>query len=77
MSGNVWEWVQDHWHDTYRGAPGDNRAWIDKGVAKDENRVLRGGAWLYHQDQASATNRWSDVPDDRHAYKGFRCVCQE
>ncbi len=23
MHGNVWEWVEDHWHDTYEGAPED------------------------------------------------------
>ncbi len=77
LSGNLWEWVQDHWHDTYDGAPTDGRAWIDPDARKDHNRVLRGGAWLYHEDQARAANRWSDVPDDRHAYKGFRCACAE
>jgi formylglycine-generating enzyme required for sulfatase activity len=77
LSGNLWEWVQDHWHDNYDGAPTDGRAWIDPDARKDNNRVLRGGAWLYHEDQARAANRWSDVPDDRHAYKGFRCACPE
>ena len=75
MSGNLWEWVQDHWHENYEGAPANGRAWIDKRAKKDQNRVLRGGAWLYHGSRASTTHRWSDVPDDRHAYKGFRCVC--
>ena len=23
MHGNVWEWVQDCWHDSYQGAPSD------------------------------------------------------
>ena len=23
---NVWEWVEDCWHDSYRGAPSDGRA---------------------------------------------------
>jgi uncharacterized caspase-like protein len=27
MHGNVWEWVADHWHDTYTGAPTDGAAW--------------------------------------------------
>ncbi len=77
LSGNLWEWVQDHWHENYDGAPTDGRAWIDRNARKDDNRVMRGGAWLYHEDQARAANRWSDVPDDRHAYKGFRCACPE
>ena len=28
MHGNVWEWVQDCWHDSYSGAPADGRAWV-------------------------------------------------
>lgn len=27
MHGNVWEWVQDTWHDTYEGAPVNGNAW--------------------------------------------------
>src|SRR5262249_20320982 len=26
-AGNVWEWVQDCWHDNYNGAPTDGSAW--------------------------------------------------
>ncbi len=42
MHGNVFEWVQDCWNDSYRGAPGDGSAWEsgDCGL-----RVGRGGAW--------------------------------
>lgn len=75
LSGNLWEWVADHWHDSYENAPDDGTAWISPGLKKDYNRVLRGGAWLYSIGEATTTNRWSDVPDDRHDYKGFRCVC--
>jgi formylglycine-generating enzyme required for sulfatase activity len=28
MAGNVWEWVEDIYHDTYKGAPTDGSAWI-------------------------------------------------
>ncbi|MEM9832511.1 MAG: formylglycine-generating enzyme family protein [Bacteroidota bacterium] len=76
MSGNVWEWVLDHWHENYVGAPKNGRAWIRRFAKKDYNRVLRGGAWLYSASRASVMHRWSDVPDDRHLYKGFRCVCE-
>ncbi|MEL6659839.1 MAG: formylglycine-generating enzyme family protein [Bacteroidota bacterium] len=75
MSGNLWEWIEDHWHANYNNAPTDGSAWVEKEVKKDFNRVLRGGAWFYSRGAATVTNRWSDVPDDRHAYKGFRCVC--
>jgi formylglycine-generating enzyme required for sulfatase activity/tRNA A-37 threonylcarbamoyl transferase component Bud32 len=44
IHGNVWEWVEDSWHDNYQGAPNDGSAWI----SNDENyseRGLRGGSW--------------------------------
>ena len=43
MHGNVWEWTQDVWHDSYDKAPVDGSAWLDGG---DQSiRVLRGGSW--------------------------------
>jgi formylglycine-generating enzyme required for sulfatase activity len=32
MHGNVWEWVEDSWHDTYDGAPSDGSAWLQGGM---------------------------------------------
>ena len=43
MLGNVWEWVEDAWHETYDGAPADGTAWISDG--DPGRRVLRGGSW--------------------------------
>ena len=55
MLGNVWEWVQDCWHTSYRGAPNDGSAWTsscdgynyDKQNYDDEDsrRVMRGISW--------------------------------
>ena len=46
MHGNVWEWVQDCWHDNYQGAPIDGEAW-EKARGRDcTRRVLRGGGWF-------------------------------
>ena len=42
MHGNVWEWVQDCWNDSYFGAPGDGSAW-ESGDCRQ--RVVRGGSW--------------------------------
>ena len=42
MSGNVWEWVQDAWHENYKGAPEDDSVWEG---GDDSFRVLRGGSW--------------------------------
>jgi formylglycine-generating enzyme required for sulfatase activity len=30
MAGNVWQWVEDPWHDNYEGAPMDGTAWLQK-----------------------------------------------
>lgn len=43
VHGNVWEWVQDCWHQDYRGAPANGSAWL-KGC-DEPRKVLRGGGW--------------------------------
>ena len=40
--GNVWEWTEDCWHDSYAGASGDGSAWKSGDCAR---RVARGGAY--------------------------------
>src|SRR5262245_63389624 len=52
MHGNVWEWVEDSWHETYDGAPTDGSAWLaggdQIGRASWRERVEvweGGGAW--------------------------------
>ena len=42
MLGNVAEWVEDCWNDSYAGAPEDGSAW-QSGNCK--SRILRGGSW--------------------------------
>lgn len=43
MHGNVWEWVEDSWHENYQAAPTDGSAWLKGGDPK--YRVIRGGSW--------------------------------
>ena len=43
MSGNVFEWVADSYHETYVGAPTDGSVW----QGDEEKRVVRGGSWYY------------------------------
>lgn len=43
MHGNVWEWVEDCYNETYAGAPTDGSAWLSGNC---KSRVLRGGSWI-------------------------------
>ena len=43
MHGNVAEWVEDCWHDSYDGAPTNGSAWTSGDC---ESRVYRGGSWI-------------------------------
>ena len=45
MAGNVWEWVQDCYQNSYDGAPKDGSVWEDG--ADCAARVLRGGSWSF------------------------------
>ena len=42
MLGNVFEWTQDCWNDSYRGAPNDGSVWRSGDCSR---RVVRGGSW--------------------------------
>ncbi|MFM7887978.1 MAG: formylglycine-generating enzyme family protein, partial [Pseudanabaena sp.] len=46
MHGNVWEWCEDDYHNSYNDAPSDGRAWVEADRT-NTNRVLRGGSWSY------------------------------
>ena len=70
MHGNVWEWVQDVWHENYSGAPTDGSAWQTGGDAT--RRVLRGGAWVNYPDSLRSAVRLRSTPDYRVSYFGFR-----
>jgi formylglycine-generating enzyme required for sulfatase activity len=44
MHGNVFEWMEDMWHDSYSGAPVDGAAWTDgKGTNSDSLASCAGG----------------------------------
>ncbi|WP_308189112.1 caspase, EACC1-associated type [Nostoc mirabile] len=75
MHGNVWEWCQDTWHDSYKGAPSDGSAWIDN----NQYRILRGGSWVNSPRNCRSASRNDDFGraerDDIYNYVGFRVVC--
>ncbi len=69
MSGNVWEWVEDPWHDDYQGAPTDGSAWESGG---DSTRVRRGGSWSFSATHAQVAFRYWYSPLKRSSVVGFR-----
>ena len=70
MHGNVWEWVQDCWHDNYAGAPLDGSAWTTG--CSDSKRVLRGGSWNSVPTGLRSADRSWDTPDSRYSVYGLR-----
>jgi formylglycine-generating enzyme required for sulfatase activity len=69
MHGNVWEWVEDCYHETYKGAPADDSPWI---TGECRNRVLRGGSWNDDPKYLRAANRHQGAADARTNALGFR-----
>ncbi len=71
VHGNVWEWVQDCWHNSYEGAPNDGSAW-----EYDEcgYRVLRGGSWLWSPRNLRSAWRGGFMSDLRNIDIGFRVI---
>jgi formylglycine-generating enzyme required for sulfatase activity len=72
MSGNVWEWCEDVWHDDYKNAPNDGSAWIDKAADKSLYRVPRGGSYFNLSDYCRSMSRSNDPPTSRYNGVGFR-----
>ena len=70
MHGNVWEWVQDMWHEGYDGAPTDGSAWEKGG----DDRVDRGGSWRDDASRYRSASRGSGVPGSPSYVLGFRLL---
>lgn len=74
MSGNVWEWCLDSWHEIYKNAPVNGAAWIQN--TDSDFRIVRGGSWRSKARFCRSTFR-----SYNHAeievnifYNGFRVV---
>lgn len=70
MSGNIYEWCADHWHETYEGAPADGGTWTPgRNVAL---RVTRGGTFLHSAVNCRVYYRGWEYLDAMLGNVGFR-----
>jgi formylglycine-generating enzyme required for sulfatase activity len=71
MNGNVWEWCQDNYHDSYSGAPSNGIAWED---GSSSNCVIRGGGWFHDASYCRSAARFSYASGSGSGSLGFRIV---
>ncbi len=74
MHGNVSEWVQDCYNESYEGAPSDGSAWTsgDCGI-----RVFRGGSWGNNPGGLHSADRFRYARSYRDYILGFRLAQDE
>jgi formylglycine-generating enzyme required for sulfatase activity len=71
IHGNVYEWVQDEWHDDYNGAPTDGSSWKS---GDGPLRVFRGGSWKWFAWYCRSVSRGGYMPDNNFNDLGFRLL---
>ncbi len=72
MHGNIFEWCEDCWHDTYEYAPTDGSAWVD---GNNSDRVVRGGAYYSPKKDCRSAFRYHASPDVEYDGVGLRVAC--
>jgi formylglycine-generating enzyme required for sulfatase activity len=70
LAGNVEEWVSDYYAPRYPEASQLN----PRGPSSGEERVIRGGNYLYGRPFLRTSARRHDLPSMRRPWRGFRCV---
>jgi formylglycine-generating enzyme required for sulfatase activity len=74
MHGNVYEWCEDDWHNSYEGALTDGSAWTEENRTETK-RLLRGGSWDDNPGGCRSAMRDDDSRGLRSDNLGFRVVC--
>lgn len=75
MHGNVWEWCQDPWRESYDLQLSSEADSLQRQQAQSDHRVARGGSWYSTAARCRAASRFHFRPSDRHHDLGFRVVC--
>ncbi|MDM8531743.1 SUMF1/EgtB/PvdO family nonheme iron enzyme [Anaerolineales bacterium HSG25] len=73
MAGNVWEWVQDCYDESYYSSS-PSRNPINNSCSNSEKKVLRGGSWYNLDSSVRAANRVRRDPANTSYLDGFRCL---
>ncbi len=70
VHGNVAEWVEDCYHETYNGAPADGSPWTTN--CSGERRVMRGGSGINFAANLRSAFRFASSPNYGFFSYGFR-----
>ena len=76
LYGNVWEWTEDCWNESYAGAPEDGSAWTTGDCGQ---RVVRGGTWYSKPASLGSSLRAKFSSEIRYSSRGggLRVVREE
>src|SRR5262245_27564566 len=74
MHGNVAEWCEDYWHDSYNGAPVDGKAWLDIPSGGFFLGVIRGGSYYDTAFDCLSARRGFTIRIMTSNSQGFRIV---
>jgi formylglycine-generating enzyme required for sulfatase activity len=69
MLGNVWQWTEDCWNESYSSAPADGSPWLAGACTR---RVRRGGSWFSTPTGLRVSYRNGIDTAYRDNYLGFR-----
>jgi formylglycine-generating enzyme required for sulfatase activity len=72
MHGNVWEWTQDCWNESYQGAPKNGQSWVSGVSGECSRRVFRGGSWVSDPGNLRVSYRYWSTAVHRGSGLGFR-----
>jgi formylglycine-generating enzyme required for sulfatase activity len=73
MYGNVWEWCEDDYLETYEEKPRDGKAYVSESGIKS----MRGGSWHTPIDDLKAVHRGLQMSDFAGYSTGFRLVLEK